>query len=110
MSLRMILTVVSICGFCFLRTVSEGQAGELILHDGGAVSVKNGSTLLLNCNNLTIENGGIFTVDGGVVAKRGKLIREAGGQYVIDSGKAEKCYKAFYVIPGMEGKGAVICL
>jgi hypothetical protein len=92
-----------------LLVLLKAQAGEMIVHNEGTVTIKSGSVLLMNCNNLTIENGGIFTVDGGVVRQRGKLIVEAGGQYIIDSGRVENCH-TFYVIPGTPGQGAVICL
>lgn len=108
MLLRMMRVLAGIC-FCLMLILPKAQAGEMIIHNGGTVTIKSGSVLLMNCNNLTIENGGIFTVDGGSVRQRGKLILETGGQYVIDSGKVENCH-AFYVIPGVEGKGAVIYL
>ncbi len=108
MLFRIIRVLAGMC-FYLLLILPKVQAGEMVVHNGGAVTIKSGSILLMNCNNLTIENGGIFTVGGGVVRQRGKLIVEAGGQYVIESGKVEQCH-TFYVIPGAEGKGAVICL
>lgn len=110
MSFRMILVVAGMCGCSFLWTLPEVQAGDLIVHDGGTMTVKSGSVLLMNCNNLTIENGGVFTVDGGLVQQRGKLLVQPGGQYDIGFATVEKCYKTFYVIPDAAGKGTVICL
>ena len=46
---------------------------------------------------------------GGVVRRRGKLSVEAGGQYIINSGRVANC-PTFYVIPGTDGQGAVIFL
>lgn len=108
MLLRIMRVVAGTC-FCFLLILPKAQAGEMIVHNGGTVTVKSGSALLMDCNNLTIENGGIFTVDGGTVLRRGKLAVEAGGQYVIESGSVKNCH-TFYVIPGLEGMGPVICL
>jgi hypothetical protein len=92
-----------------LLILLNAEAGELIVHNGGTVTIKSGSVLLMKCSDLTIENGGIFTVEGGAVLQRGKLRVEAGGHYTVESGKVEQC-RAFYVIPGAEGQGAVIYL
>ncbi len=108
MLLRIIRVLAGMC-FCLLLILPKAQAGEMIVHNGGTVTIKSGSVLLMNCTNLTIENGGIFTVDGGAVRQRGKLNVVAGGQYIIDSGRVENCH-TFYVIPGTEGHGAVIFL
>lgn len=97
-------------GICCLFSLSaqEGRAGEVIIHDGGSLTVATGSTLLMNCYGLTVETGGSFVVDGGTVLKRGKLTLE-GGIYSV-AGRVEKCWRAFYVIPGPQGKHTVICL
>ncbi len=74
------------------------------------MTVESGSTLLLNCNTTTIESGGTFTLNGGTVEKLGKLIVENGGHYTKSPGTVKKCYRSYYVIPGPNGKKAIICL
>ncbi len=106
----LVTTTIGICFFCFPLLPGNAQGGELIIHDEGSITIEADSTLLMNCNELTIESGGTFTVNGGIVEKRGKLILESGGLYSIISGTVEKCYKSFYVLPNSEGGAAIICL
>jgi hypothetical protein len=96
------------CGFLLTASPVCGLAGEMIVHNGGSMTIKTGSTLLLNCNDLTIESGGIFTLDGGVVEKVGVVRVASGGQYGGLSGRVGKCSKTFYVMPGINGKNAII--
>jgi len=105
-----LLISTGICSLLIFSTSQKVQAAEIIIHNGGTIVVNSGSTLLLNCNNTTIEDGGMFTLNGGDIEKRGKLIVENGGQYIRYSGSVDKCYKYFYVIPGPNGKKAIICL
>jgi hypothetical protein len=107
---RSLLTTIGICCLFFLLLVENTQGGELIIHDGGTITVETDSTLFMNCNDLTIESGGTFIVNGGAVEERGKLVLESGGLYSIISGTVEKCYKSFYVIPGSNGRTVIICL
>ncbi|MDD3814090.1 MAG: hypothetical protein PHZ02_05540 [Desulfocapsaceae bacterium] len=106
---RSLLTAIGVCGVFLLFHPLNTQGGELIIHDGGAVTVNTDSTLLLNCNNLTIENNGTFTLNGGAIERRGKLLLESGGLYTLISGTVDMC-KFFYVIPCSDGKRTIICL
>lgn len=108
MVLRIMRILAGAC-LCLLLILLNAEAGELIVHNGGTVTIKSGSVLLMNCNKLTIEDGGNFIVEGGTLLQRGKLRVEAGGQYTVESGKVVQCH-AFYFIPGVEGQGAVIYL
>lgn len=101
--------VLALGTWCLLFLSAQGGlAGEVVIHNGGSLTVATGSTLLMNCNGLTVETGGSFVVDGGTVLERGPLTLE-GGIYSV-AGRLEKCGGAFYVIPGPQGKGAIICL
>lgn len=108
--LKSLLIAMGACGLLLFSPQLNGQAGELIIRDGGTMVIESESTLFLNCNDITIEKGGAFTLNGGTIKERGKLIVQSGGQYTISSGSVEKCYKSFYVIPTPDGKAAVICL
>ncbi len=110
MTLKSLASTIGVCGLLLLLHAQGAKAGELIIHDEGALTVMNDSILLMNCNDLTIETGGTFTLNGGTVEKRGRLTLENGGQYIILSGTLDKCFKSFYVIPGPNGKNAIICL
>lgn len=89
--------VTGVCCLFLLLPFQATKAGELIIHDGGSLTVNTDSTLLMNCNDFTIESGGSFTLDGGAVESRGRLILEGGGVYTIISGTVDKCYN---LIPG----------
>ncbi len=89
-----LLIIISVCVLFLILNHNETQAGEIIIHDQGVLTISNGSILQMNCKNLTVENGGTFILDGGAIEKRGKLILNAGSTYTIISGIVATCNKA----------------
>ncbi len=65
-------------------------AGSIIIHNGATLT-PNGSTIDLNCQDLTVEDGGTFNLNSGAVSECGNLIVESGGFLIQGSGTISYC-------------------
>jgi hypothetical protein len=65
-------------------------ADGLIVRNGATLTL-DGSTLDLNCLDLTIESGGTFEFASGIVTECGNLIVEVGGSFIEGTGTIEYC-------------------
>lgn len=65
-------------------------ADGLIVRNGATLTL-NGSTLDLNCLDLTIETGGTFDFPSGIVAECGNLIVDVGGSFIEGTGTIDYC-------------------
>ena len=66
-------------------------AEGLIIHDGATLTL-NGSTLNLNCLDLTVESGGLFDFSSGTVSNCGSLIVDDIGSLIWGTGKIHYCH------------------
>lgn len=92
MSKKTFTTYFSICLFTLFLLPSISNSGELIIHDGSTLTVGENSSLIMDCAPVTIESGGTFLVDGGVVTQRGELVKYVGATYTILSGSVDTCF------------------
>ena len=92
MNKKTFTTYFSICLFILVLLPSISSSGELIIHDGSTLTVGENASLIMDCAPVTIESGGAFLVDGGMVTKRGELIKYVGATYTILSGSVDTCF------------------
>ncbi len=80
----------------FLAVLLAGNpsafAGGLIIHDGATLTI-NGSTLDLNCSDLTVESGGTFDFVSGIVVDCGNLIVDDVGSLIWGTGRIHYCHR-----------------
>lgn len=94
-------------GFCmalvfFLAVLLSGSpsafAEGLIIHDGATFTL-NGSTLDLNCLDLTVESGGTVDFSSGVVADCGNLIVDDISSLIWGTGIIHYCRNTTKAMP-----------
>ncbi len=79
-------------------------ADGLIVRNGATLTL-NGSTLDLNCLDLTIESGGTFDFASGIVTECGNLIVEVGCSLIEGTGTIDYCQPS----GGDGGDGGGVC-
>ncbi len=98
-------------GIIFIVFASPIIAGDLIIGSGSSV-VANNASLDINCNNVTVENGGVLDLNSSLMFDTGTLDVQAGGSLVEVDSQIKYCSdkKTLYVIPALGGKTVIICL
>jgi len=91
---------------------SQSVVGETVLSidNSTTMAINDGDTVELSCDDISITDNGILTLNGGTLKNRGRIISSDGGKFIKISGRDEKCYKSYYIIPGKNGTAAIICL
>ena len=92
-----------------LAVSTSSFAGAKIEISNGATWHVAGGNLTLTCEDvMLLKSGGKLIVSGGKIAEL-NLMRNAGSNFIRSGGTVIEC-GSFYIIPGPDGKSAIIVL
>ncbi|WP_028580988.1 hypothetical protein [Desulfogranum japonicum] len=94
----------------FYAVLSPASAGTLTIGSGSTFDI-NGGSLLMNCQNITIQNGGTLLLQDGSLIQRNFVTVESGGTYTKTGGTETQCSgNRFYFLFNKEGRPVIFCL
>ena len=70
----------------------QAERPQLVVHDGGALYVTNG-TVILNCGQLLVETGGVAELDGADIRRCGKRTYADGSLVTAAASQFDFCAK-----------------
>ena len=90
--MKILSTIFLICLVSmWCLSIPPAHADGLTINDGGTVVVDGGS-LIMNCQTITVKNGGTLTVNSGEIDQCRRIAVEAGGTFTRLAGTIITCY------------------